>query len=293
MPTKRKVTPIRDHIELLLDAAIDAAEHQKIDRPPVVAKSSLWILKMLNMLDDRRFALNPPRGAEKRDRFPLRALHKRLNRREKILRAGDSVPQNTCGLKSQVYTPGVTADNLIPVPTAETLLAHIRSALSEAAADGWNALSFDAIASSIAKRVKDLPHIYCYSGRPSKRPAGCDDSEWLFDFTALLYEEPNGVRFLVQPAIVGEIEWNPSNKGTDEDFERLLMVDSIVCFFVCGASAKKNACEKVKRYERIIRVRRKYSELRGTRSPAFLLACYIEPRDHTTGDVELLESVIA
>jgi len=178
--------------------------------------------------------------------------------------------------------------------TTERLLRHVREALTEASKLAWNELTSegDVIASAIAKRLKDNPNIFCYSGKPASIPEGCTGSEWLFHFCALAYKEPAGVRFLVQGAIVGEIEWCFEDAKTDEGFEKLLIVDSIVCFFVCGVRSREQANEKLARYEKVVKIRQKYAALRGIRPPSFLLACYVRPDDHISGHVELIPKEI-
>jgi hypothetical protein len=165
----------------------------------------------------------------------------------------------------------------IPLPTEDELLRSIREALTAVSELGWKKITHDAIASAIAGRLKDNSNIFCYGGRPRSLPEACAGSEWLFDFSALLYKEPAGVRFLAQAAIIGETEWNPKEAETDCDFEKLLIVDSIVCFFICGAKSDDEATGKLDRYSGIVRTRKEYAMARGTRPPKFLLACYVEP----------------
>jgi hypothetical protein len=165
----------------------------------------------------------------------------------------------------------------IPLPTEEELLRSIREALTAVSELGWKKITHDAIASTIAGHLKDNSNISCYGGRPRSKPEACAGSEWLFDFCALLYKEPSGVRFVAQAAIIGETEWNPTDAETDWDFEKLLIVDSIVCFFVCGVNSDDEANKKLDRYEGIVKIRKEYAMERGTRPPKFLLACYVEP----------------
>jgi hypothetical protein len=165
----------------------------------------------------------------------------------------------------------------IPLPTEEELLRSIREGLTAVSELGWKKITHDAIASAIAGRLKDNSNIFCYGGRPRSFPKACAGSEWLFDFSALLYQEPAGVRFVAQAAIIGETEWNPTDAETDCDFEKLLIVDSIVCFFVCGMNSGEGANKKLARYAGVVTTRKEYAMERGTRAPKFLLACYVEP----------------
>lgn len=177
-----------------------------------------------------------------------------------------------------------TPEQRLEIPTEQMLLGHVRGALADVSDLSYDALTADSIASAIAKRVGEHHNIDCYSGK-RVYPEGCAGSEWLFDFGALLYEEPSGVRLVAQPAVIGEIEWDHRDSETDWDFEKLLIVDSIVCFFICGVRSQEEANKKLDRYENAVNVRRKYAALRGTRPPSFLLACYIRPDDRTTGSV--------
>jgi hypothetical protein len=165
----------------------------------------------------------------------------------------------------------------IPLPTEAELLRSIREALTSVSELGWKKITHDAIASAIARRLKDNSNIFCYGGRPSSVPEACVGSEWLFDFSALLYVEPAGIRFVAQAAIIGETEWNPTDAETDCDFEKLLIVDSIVCFFICGVNSDDEANRKLDRYTEIVKTRKEYATVRGTRPPQFLLACYVQP----------------
>jgi hypothetical protein len=162
----------------------------------------------------------------------------------------------------------------MPLPTPKTLVRDIGEALEIVARMPWNEITHDEIASQIARRFEENPKIKCYGGR--RAPKGCAGSEWLFDFCALLYAEPLG--FVAQAVIIGETEWKGSDKETDWDFEKLLIVDSIVCFFVCGVKTQEEATKKLQRYEEVVRVRNEYAMKRGGCSPSFLLACYVEPQ---------------
>jgi hypothetical protein len=163
------------------------------------------------------------------------------------------------------------------LPTEQDLLHRLREALTACSKLGWKKITHDAIASEIAGRLKDNSNISCYGGRPRSLPEECAGSEWLFDFSALLYKEYAGVRFVAQAAIIGETEWNPTDAQTDCDFEKLLIVDSIVCFFICGVNSDDEANRKLDRYAGIVESRKEYARVRGTRPPKFLLACYVEP----------------
>jgi hypothetical protein len=95
--------------------------------------------------------------------------------------------------------------------------------------------------------------------------------EWLFDFVALLVEpaDRERERYAVQPLVVGEVEWH-NNLGLD--FEKLMVVDALVCFFAFPKSVKEH---DVDYFVRLAEMRRRYVALRGTAPlPVFIIACY-------------------
>lgn len=165
---------------------------------------------------------------------------------------------------------------LVQLPTEKTLMRQVHEALHEIAGLKWHDITHDGIASALAKRLKENPKVFCYGGRRHTIPVGCDGPEFLFDFCALLYEKPDA-EFWVQAVVVGETEWD--RRGTDDDFEKLLIVDSIICFFVFEEDSDEKANEKLKRYEEVARVREEYAKMRGAHPPRFLLACYVKPND--------------
>jgi hypothetical protein len=165
---------------------------------------------------------------------------------------------------------------LVQLPTEHSLMLQVHEALDEVAAFDWCNITQDAIASAIAKRLKKNPHIFCYGGKRHMIPSSCDGPEFLFDFCALLYEKTDA-KFWVQALVVGETEWD--RRGTDYDFEKLLIVDSIVCFFVFEEDSEEKADEKLKSYEEVVRVRREYAKMRSAHPSRFLLACYVAPND--------------
>jgi hypothetical protein len=133
---------------------------------------------------------------------------------------------------------------MIALPDSKILIQHIqdglntvskRHSISELTTGDW----FPEIAREIASRVSG-PNIDCYArGKRRGDPAvGCKGSEWLFDFCAVINdpELKEEDRFMAQAAIVGEVEW--AKGGLDQDFEKLLIVDSLVCFFVWQGSTE-------------------------------------------------------
>jgi hypothetical protein len=173
---------------------------------------------------------------------------------------------------------------MIVLPRDSLLVEHIRSALDAVAdknrqAGIANKDWFVEIASEIAKRVTYLG-LKCYArgyGRGSPAP-GCAGSEWLFDFCAVIDDEdvPAQNRFMAQAAIVGEVEWSVG--GVDQDFEKLQIADSLVCFMVFQDYSKDLSERALERLTEAAERRRAYAQQRGlNRPPVFCLSCYVEP----------------
>jgi hypothetical protein len=118
------------------------------------------------------------------------------------------------------------------LPSADELTRDIRDALDEVEKlsdpqqeGGWT----NVIAGAISDRVCRKSGVECMWGRDRSKPS--EKREWLFDYCALFFEEPPDVpRFVAQALIIGEMEFSDL-KGFDTDFEKLLIVDSLVCFF--------------------------------------------------------------
>ena len=161
---------------------------------------------------------------------------------------------------------------LAKLPTEQELMHQVHEALDEVSRLKWTDITHDAIASALAKRLTQNPNIFCYAGGRRTIPRSCNGCEFLFDFCALLYENPDSM-FWVQALVVGETEWD--RRATDDDFEKLLIVDSIVCFFVFEEDSDEKGNEKLKKYEQVASVRREYAKVRGANPPRFLLACYL------------------
>lgn len=72
------------------------------------------------------------------------------------------------------------------LPTEQQVMQHVRAALTAVSKLEWNNMTDDGIASEIAKELKNDPSIssnaWCYSGKRSKCPDGCDGPEFRFDF---------------------------------------------------------------------------------------------------------------
>lgn len=104
-----------------------------------------------------------------------------------------------------------------------------------------------------------------------------DRNEFMVDFLAGLWEPPdrNSQRFLMQPLIVGEIEWHNS---LDKDFDKLLLANSLVCFFVFPETVKERLYPNrdwLTFFQEKAQCRRKYALKRGINPPpAFVIARY-------------------
>jgi hypothetical protein len=160
---------------------------------------------------------------------------------------------------------------MIILPKAEILLAQVRDALDEAAVREWDKITFGAVASAIAKRVAGPGVECCAKGKPE----GCGHAEWLYDFCALLYEEPpDQLRFVTQALVIGEVEWVLA--GADDDFEKLLIADALICFFLFGARSQSLGAKKLDLLEKCARRRHEFvRQRRGmAEPPIFLVSCY-------------------
>jgi hypothetical protein len=172
---------------------------------------------------------------------------------------------------------------VITLPNKEALTKCVISALDNVAKKHAvmpisNRDWFPEIAGEIAKTAGVLG-MKCYArGKDRGQPAeGCDGTEWLFDFVALIDDEavPDEDRFIAQAALVGEIEWGV---GVDEDFEKLLIVDSLVCFMTFQEWSNESANKAIDRLRGAVQRRHEYGRLRGVSSPStFVLSCYIIP----------------
>jgi hypothetical protein len=141
-----------------------------------------------------------------------------------------------------------------------------------------NADWFPELAAEIAGRANGL-HLKCYARgkRRGDAASGCVGSEWLFDFCALAEDQDVGIddRFVAQAAIVGEIEWGPD---VDQDFEKLQIVDSLVCFMTFQEWSEDGANKQLERLMRAAQRRQEYAAARGaTRPPVFVLFCCVLP----------------
>lgn len=172
----------------------------------------------------------------------------------------------------------------IQIPTDRELLGYVRDALLKLGErESWHDVArCNPVASEIAQRFSQISEFGCIScyGGASGRAERCNGPEWLFDFSALLYrhDKPHGTdRFVLQPLIVGEIERDTNEGATDHDFEKLLVADSILCFFVFRAKSAQVAERRLSKYENAIRERKEYAKVRGCQPPVFLLACYVAP----------------
>jgi hypothetical protein len=165
---------------------------------------------------------------------------------------------------------------MIILPNETDLVRHIRESLNAVGKEerklsepDW----FPRIASTIATNVSSIG-LKCYA---RGKPPPCDGEEFLWDFSAFIYDDDKTVAkeelFIAQAAIVGEVEWDEN--GIDYDFEKLLCVDSLVCFMTIQKRTFKEATKALDRLERAVRKRQGYARLRGVnRPPAFLLSCW-------------------
>lgn len=101
-----------------------------------------------------------------------------------------------------------------------------------------------------------------------------DEREFLYDFCSVLCEEKNREleRYTVQVAIAGEIEWG---SNLSKDFEKLMFVDALVCFFVFPNWLREHQPNDLDFYTALAKRRVEYVASRGTRPPpVFVIAAY-------------------
>jgi hypothetical protein len=82
---------------------------------------------------------------------------------------------------------------------------------------------------------------------------------------------------VAQALIIGEIEFSDI-KGLDTDFEKLLIADSLVCFFVFPSWSNDDANLKLDEFQKLSERRQRYAKNRGmSRPPIFVISCYFYP----------------
>jgi hypothetical protein len=166
-------------------------------------------------------------------------------------------------------------------PDVSVLVSQVQAALDEVATwddgrrrqgGGWT----NAIAKAITQRIQEPGIEYAFERNREKRE---DEREWLFDYCALLFEEKtrDAPRMMAQALVVGEIEF-ADRKGFDTDFEKLLIVDSLLCFFVFPCWSKDDAEQNIGRFRSFAERRQRIAKLHGAaHPPIFLISCYFEP----------------
>jgi hypothetical protein len=145
---------------------------------------------------------------------------------------------------------------------------------------GWT----KAVCNALRQRLDGGEHgIECFYQGDNKEDGG----EFLFDFCALSYalESQNTDCYTQQALIAGEVE---EHRGLGRDFEKLLLSDALVCFFLFDESIKEHTqIPDIDFYENLARKRRREVSDRGTTPPtAFIVACY------SSGSSKLTERVI-
>lgn len=135
---------------------------------------------------------------------------------------------------------------------------------------GWEMTIGDAI----SERLHDTyPEVECLYGRRVADNRGQYAQESLFDFMAGLWE-PNDrkrERYLKQALIVGECE---AGINLGDDFDKLLVADSLVCFFAFQDWVNEHAEGDLDFFHRIAESRRQWVAQRGMHPPTFIIASY-------------------
>lgn len=137
---------------------------------------------------------------------------------------------------------------------------------------GWTMATADRLRRRLGDQVE------CLYGSARSYPGQGHDREWLFDFCALDFDgKPrNQKRFMAQALIVGEMEF--SSGDLDDDFEKILLADSVVCFFAFPGWVKERWQAVLSEYEAAAARRREMAMKRGNaRPPVFVISCWVEP----------------
>jgi hypothetical protein len=162
------------------------------------------------------------------------------------------------------------------MPDADTFAKEVCHALDEVASidDTARGNWTTAICTALKRRLDSLGvGIECAFDRNARKHE--DEREFLFDFCAFLCEprDRSVERYTVQALIVGEIEWRGK---LGRDFEKLMFVDSLVCFFVFPEWIREHQPEsEIDFFERVAEQRKRHMARRGTTPPPiFIIACY-------------------
>jgi len=119
------------------------------------------------------------------------------------------------------------------LPDWRILVPLVVAALDEVAGGAGPFPNQNALFEALKRRLKELlsERVDCNFGRSRARGY---EREWLFDFCATINEKAAGPGtsddeyYLKQTLVVGEVE---AGGGLGTDFNKLLIVDSLVCFF--------------------------------------------------------------
>ncbi|MGJ0394347.1 MAG: hypothetical protein ACR650_16640 [Methylocystis sp.] len=165
------------------------------------------------------------------------------------------------------------------LPSVDGLPRDMREALNEVELlsdpqreGGWT----NVIADAISRRVRKRRGVECMWSRDRSKPQ--EEREWLFDYCALFFEEaPDVRRFVSQALIIGEMEFSDLN-GFDDDFEKLLVADSLIRFFCFPGWLEDKITEQLDTFQEAAERYQRYAKRRGmTTPPIFVLACYFHP----------------
>jgi hypothetical protein len=172
---------------------------------------------------------------------------------------------------------------MLLLPETKALVQSVRDALDVVTAKHLstpisNPAWFPTIARKIAERLKlQQPGLECYYTKGL--PPVCDGGEWnRLDFLALSRDAllaPED-RLPMQAVVVGEVEISSIQwDAIIYDFEKVLIVDSLMFFMVIMQYSPEDADENLNRLERAARCRQDYARMRGNTPPAFLLSCWV------------------
>jgi len=181
---------------------------------------------------------------------------------------------------------------MVTLPNARKLLTVVKRALNcageckQQGRVGWASAVGSALEKGLEKVEQRLERGHlecCFASKGGNRPK--EEREFLFDFSALYYEEPKGAseRYFSRALISGELEFHSK---IDDDFERLLLSNAVLCFFVFPKTQvmRGDIQSKMNSYSRAIRRQRRYARSSGEELfPKFLLSCWFESHGDDPG----------
>ena len=97
------------------------------------------------------------------------------------------------------------------------------------------------------------------------------DAEFIYDFTANIYDEDEESGFLIQTAVAGESEWHVRD-NEEWDFHKLLQSDALLCFYILD-DYPRNIASRLKRLSEAIVRKQRARRNHSLSTSAYLLSC--------------------